>query len=111
MKVGATAETEAKWAERVRRWRASGEHAGPFAAREGYAEGTLRWWASRLGHSAVSLAPVEGAPRFLRVVPPPAASKPSTGLVVEVGRARVRVEAGFDAELLGEVVAALGGTR
>jgi transposase-like protein len=46
------------------------------------------------------------APVFARVVPARVASRPS--LVVQLGRATIRVEPGFDAELLRGVVAALG---
>ena len=47
-----------------------------------------------------------GAPVFARVVPSRAASTPA--LVLQLGRVSIRVEAGFDAELLRGVVAALG---
>ena len=47
-----------------------------------------------------------GAPVFARVVPSRAAVP--SALVVQLGRATIRVEAGFDAELLRGVVAALG---
>lgn len=92
---------EVVWAERVRAWRASGETAERFASGAGYAAGTLRWWSSRLGRRE--------APRFLQLVPKDAVRDPE--VVVEVGGARLRVRAGFDASLLGAVVAALGGAR
>jgi len=38
------AETAAKWTERVRSWRASGASAASFAAGQGFAASTLRWW-------------------------------------------------------------------
>jgi len=47
-----------------------------------------------------------GAPVFARVVPSRAASSPA--LMVQLGRVTIRVEAGFDAELLRGIVAALG---
>ena len=68
--------------------------------------------AERLGICASSAyrwmkeASAPEAPVFARVVPARAASRPS--LVVELGRATIRVEAGFDADLLRGVVAALG---
>ena len=68
--------------------------------------------AERLGICASSAyrwvkdaAPVE-APVFARVVS--SRSAPGSGLVVQAGRATIRVEVGFDAELLRNVVAALG---
>jgi hypothetical protein len=104
--TGATKKTEAKWAERVRAWRASGETAEEFAERQGYAPSTLQVWSSRVARAE--------APRFLRVVPQPkaaAAVAADAGLVVEVGSSRVRVTTGFDAALLVEVVRVLGGER
>jgi hypothetical protein len=98
----ATRATEETWARRVESWRASGETADAFAQDKGYEGSTLRWWSSRLGR---------GSPQFLRLVPKARAVEVDAGLVVEVGRACVRVKAGFDAKLLAEVVAALGGDR
>jgi transposase-like protein len=46
------------------------------------------------------------APVFVRVVPSRTELRPT--LTVQLGRATIRVEAGFDAELLRAVVAALG---
>ena len=86
--------------------RASGVSAVQFAQDEGLAVSTLRYWATRL-----SKAP---KPQFLRLVPKsPTAPPPSSSeLVVEVGAARIRVTAGFDAALLTGVVEALkGGAR
>jgi hypothetical protein len=37
-----------QWREIVERWRASGESAREFAAREGEVAGTLSWWGKRL---------------------------------------------------------------
>jgi len=66
---------------------------------------SLRRWSWELG-DAVSGPPA----KFLRLQVAPR-SEPS-GLTVEVGRARVRLEQGFDAELLRSVVEALsGGSR
>jgi hypothetical protein len=100
----ATKKTEAKWAERVRAWRASGETAQEYAVRHGFAASTLHVWSSRLQSTE--------APRFLRLVPKTTDSPPSPEVVVEVGGARVRVGAGFDRALLADVVRALvGGPR
>jgi transposase len=40
--------SEEQWREIVGRWRASGESAREFAAREGVVSGTLSWWGNRL---------------------------------------------------------------
>jgi len=99
----ATKTTGATWAKRVEAWRASGETADVFAQGKEYKGSTLRWWSSRLGRA--------DQPRFVRLVPKAAVVAVDAGMVVEVGRARVRVKAGFDTKLLAEVVAALGGDR
>ncbi|AUX31277.1 uncharacterized protein SOCE836_034060 [Sorangium cellulosum] len=96
-----TSSTEAKWADRVRAWRESGESAEEFARSRGFAASTLHGWSSRLSRAE--------RPRFLRLVPKAPAAMSAPELVVEVGGARVRVVAGFDPTLLAEVVRALGG--
>ena len=53
---------------------------------------------------AIKEARAASKPTFAKLVP---ASTPLSSLVLEVGRTRVRVEAGFDAALLRQVVAAL----
>lgn len=50
-------------------------------------------------------APASGGPQFARLVPEPRAVLAS--LVVRVGSAAIRVEQGFDGDLLRAVVAAL----
>ena len=67
-------ETEAKWSERVREWRAGGKSAEEFAEGRGFKGSTLRYWASSLrklegGTRAESRAGV----RLLRVVRKPSA--------------------------------------
>lgn len=98
---GTSKGTKAKWAERVRAWRASGETAAAFAERHGFSESTLHGWSSRLSRGE--------APQFLRLVAKGPEPRASPELVVEVGGARVRVREGFDRGLLAEVVRALGG--
>jgi hypothetical protein len=93
--------TRAQWADRVRRWRASGQSAAAFAALEGVKPTTLQWWSSQLKSA---LAP-HG---FIEVVQPAA---PANG-VIEVILAddlRIRVSGQFDPAVLRRVVAALGG--
>jgi hypothetical protein len=123
-----TKETEARWVERVREWRASGLSAKDFAIAKGYKASTLCWAASvlrRATESAAPTAPVAGevhsraraerrppssskSPRFLPVRTR-AVEAAVAEMVIEIGAARVRVLRGFDASLLGEVVRALGG--
>jgi hypothetical protein len=96
----ATEATEAVWRERVTAWRASGETAAQFARGRGYSPKTLTWYASRLRQTAT--------PGFVRLVPRPAAATAPT-VVLDVDGVQIRVAPGFDAALLGQVVAALRG--
>lgn len=41
-------DTEETWKQRVASWRASGQTAEEFSAKQPWAASTLRWWASRL---------------------------------------------------------------
>jgi hypothetical protein len=102
--------TEAKWAARVERWRASGKSAPEFAQGQGFESSTLRYWASRLKHLPPSLAKPVPRVRMVRVrrTPPPVVAGP---LVVAIGAARVEVRLGFDRALLRQVVEALAVER
>lgn len=109
------AETAAKWAERVRGWRASGASAASFAAGQGFAASTLRWWDSKLTQAAkppVAMARVvrsaAGKPAAAAEV---AASPNAPTLTLEVEGVRIVVRRGFDAELLRQLVHAIGGAR
>lgn len=114
------AETAAKWGERVRGWRASGASAASFAAGQGFAASTLRWWDSKLTQAAkprVAMArvvrrragePAEAAAGAATIsVAPPSAPT----LTLEVDGVRIVVRRGFDAELLRQLVHAVGGAR
>ncbi len=124
-------ETESKWTERVREWRASAQRAEQFAQGRGFEASTLRYWASRLR----TKAPPEAATRepsveergrdTLRLVRVrrsrvrttngtvmPSGMRESGGpMLIAVGGARIEVRTGFDRGLLKDVVDALGGTR
>lgn len=103
MKSSAASNTEQIWRERVRQWRASGETAEQFARHKGFAPSTLRWWSSRLGSPERTT--------FVRLVPKPVAPTAAPEVLVEIGAARVRVAAGFDAALLADVVRVLSGAK
>ena len=95
-------ETAKTWHKRVARWKASGETAAAFGAREGVRANTLLWWSSKLKREAAeSSAPV----RMVQLVRTPSSSRGS-GVIVELSdvRARVMVEPGFDRETLGVVL-------
>ena len=103
--------TAGMWAERVRAWRESGLSATDFARPEGYRPTTLSWWASELKRRerVKASAPLKVVMARVRVVR--VRSERDETLSVVVGAARIAVSRGFDAELLREVVAALGAAR
>lgn len=74
----------------------AGEAVPVVAARMGVGASAAYLW--------IKEARAASKPTFAKLVP---ASTPLSSLVLEVGRTRVRVEAGFDAALLRQVVAAL----
>lgn len=104
-------ETEAKWAERVREWRAGGKSAEEFAEGQGFKASTLRVWASQLRRRTATdkeRATPAPAVRIARVV----VRRPADpSMEIAVGSVRVVVRAGFDAGLLRQVIDALGGER
>lgn len=98
------------WTAQVEEWRASGLTLKEFSAEKGLVPGTLSWWSSRLLREArpqkVQLARVVR----LRPVREPngAGEKPSnTGIVVELGTARVMVPRGVDSLTLEVVLRAV----
>lgn len=98
------------WAERVRTWRSSGQNAFAFAKANGITHSSLRYWTKRLAKPRKQVA----ASTMVALVRKAearqeAASTSGSELVVEIAAARIRVARGFDPELLGEVVRALGG--
>jgi hypothetical protein len=98
--------TQAKWSERIREWRSSGQSAEQYAEGREFKGSTLRYWSSVLkrverGESATPARPVRMA-RVLRKAPS------ETMIEVAVGVARVVVRAGFDRTLLRQVIEALG---
>jgi hypothetical protein len=105
-------DTESKWSERVRDWKASGRTAREFAEGREFKASTLVYWASCLRRGRVgAVAPKKrrARVRMARVVRSPA--RVDDSIVVAVGAARVAVRAGFDEALLRQVVRALGDER
>jgi hypothetical protein len=114
-------DTEAKWVGRVRAWRESGASAGSFAEGQGFAASTLRWWDGKLTRASKSKLHVAMA-RVVRTPPGKAAEGDGAGarvragptasaLAIDVDGVQIAVRRGFDAELLRQVVRALGGER
>ena len=83
--------------------RATGEIPRVVAERMGVCASSAYRWMKEASDAGASDA---GAPVFARMVPSRTASSPA--LMVQLGRVSIRIEAGFDAELLRGVVAALG---
>ena len=123
-------ETESKWAERVKEWKASGQTAKAFAQGRDFKASTLTYWAYRVRRiggrpeaPATRQQPATGLAttpqvRMARVRPPRVRSKSptaaaagSTGatMVIAIGAARIEVRSDFDRALLAQVVEALGG--
>jgi hypothetical protein len=106
--------TQTKWAERVQAWRASGKTAEEYASAFEFQASTLRYWASRL--KTASAEKPSAMVRVVRratsaLVAESAGSDVQSEVEVAVGGARILVRRGFDAELLRQVAAALGGAR
>jgi hypothetical protein len=108
-------DTETKWTERVRAWRASGRTAREFAEGQEFKPSTLTYWASQLRRSGSAEGGGAGKRasrvRMVRVVGKASAAPREETVVVAVGTARIVVREGFDRGLLREVVEALGGSR
>ena len=111
-------ETDEKWLERIRLWKASGQTAEAFAVGQPFKASTLKWRAAQLRRAAEDARSGKGharngAIRLARVVSRSrdSASGQSGGVVVEVSGARISLSRGFDAELLTDVVRALGVVR
>jgi len=106
-----TKATEVLWTERVRAWRASGLEAHAFAAGKGFAGTTLAWRAREL--SKRQKPPSTGV-RLRRLVreseprPEPVSEEATTTeIVVRVGSAELVVSAGFDRQLVRDLVRCL----
>jgi hypothetical protein len=95
----------AEWKKRVEAWRKSGLSAGEFSEGQGFAQGTLRYWAWRVEKPGAAKA----EPEPLRIVQlaRPRTSSAAASLTIEVNGARVTVPAGVDRETLSAVLAAL----
>ncbi len=111
--------TDEKWLERVRQWKESGQTAEAFAVGQPFKASTLKWRAAELRRAAEGGErygkghAVKGSIRLARVVSRARDRAPTHGggVVVEVSGARISLSRGFDAELLTDVVRALGAVR
>jgi transposase len=111
----------AVWVKRVQAWKASGCSAAEFCQGKSFAEGTLRWWVSRLKRledeeaAAPDTAQGPAEIRLARVVRSPGravADERDDGEVVVIESLRhamkIAVSRGTDRETLAMVVEVLG---
>ncbi len=110
-----------EWAGLVAAWEKSGRSAASFAAEQGVAESSLRWWKTELARRARK-EPARRSPgprrarsvalaRVVREGETATSERTGQTVSVVVGGARILVEPGFDEQLLRKVVQALGGAR
>ena len=99
---------------------ARGASAASFAASQGFAASTLRWWDSKLTQAAEPRVAMSRVVRRAAGNPAEATEGPATStvagpstttLTLEVDGVRIAVRRGFDAELLRRLVHAIGGAR
>lgn len=83
--------------------RSTGEAVAAVAKRLGVTPSSAYLWLKEAGFES-------GAPVFARVVKS-TSTVAAPAIVIEVGAAMIRVELGFDADLLRSVIAALGDAR
>lgn len=105
------------WEHRVAAWRASGQSARAFAEGREFTVHMLRYWARQVGArtptaAATTALVARPAVRMARVLRTAADVEPAASdqrpVMIEVGRARVAVVAGFDRPTLAAVLELLG---
>lgn len=100
----------AEWAERVRRWRVSGQRSREFCEGKGYSAKNLLWWSSHFGRNGFPATSTGSSVALARVVRRADAlvttqvASTGGGVVIELSGVRVRVEAGVDRATLAMVV-------
>lgn len=102
MTKAARAARREQWAARMAEQQAGGLSAAAFCRERGIAAWQFSYWRKALATSETSTAP-NG---FVELRPESRAS----GIWVEVGRWRVHVETGFNAEVLRRTIEALAGS-
>ena len=96
----------AQWQRHVARWRAGHQTVPAYCAAHGLSVATMRY---QIRRHATPATPAMRVARVERVAAAPVT--PPAAIVIEVGRARVRVEAGADAATLATVLSALAVAR
>lgn len=100
----------AEWADRVRRWRASGERSREFCEGKSYSARSLLWWSSyfrRNGFPATSAGSSVSLARVVRRADALVAARAANtggGLVIELSGVSIRVDGGVERATLAMVV-------
>ena len=104
-----------EWRDRVQRWKASGQRAEEFAAREGVRPKTLQHWSWQLGRASPKreLARADFveviSPRVVQALAAPRVAPTARGFEVTLPNgARVTVPQTFDTTAMTELVRLLG---
>jgi hypothetical protein len=111
--AGMEKSSRAEWRTRVRRWEESGLTAREFAAEMGINPRTLAYWKWRLGKDAAETVDREASPAPARVsalsfvevqAEPVRGEADAASLELVVGRYRLALGHGFDAEVLARLL-------
>ncbi len=100
---------DGQWQRHVARWRAGGLTVPAYCEAHGLAVGAMRYQIRR--RPAVEAPAPMPLARVERVPDAGQSTGRSSGIVIELGRARIRVERGADAATLATVLAAVETTR
>jgi hypothetical protein len=102
---GSKAGTQDKWRRIVREYGQSGLTAREFCQKHGHPLYQFRYWKQKLGQKQ---AEVRFVPAVIKGHAESNGGNQDGGLTLEVGKARIRLHAGFDRALLREAIRALG---
>lgn len=102
-------EVEALWLDRIRRWKQGGLTARKFGELERVPTHQLHGWSGRFRRAGIDVleAGAVGVAVPFSIVPLPVSGAEVACIEIAVDGATVLVRAGFDADLLRQVVAAL----
>ena len=101
-------DTVETWKKRVASWRASGQTAEEFSNGRPWSLSTLRWWSSRLGREASSVAAPVRIARLVRATAPLPRDRGGS-IVVEMldARLRITIERGAERDTVAAVLGVL----
>jgi len=91
-------DTATKWRQRVAGWRASGETAATYSARQGFTMSSLRYWASRVRREDTLAGPVVRLAQVVRVPSTQRDEEPRGTVAIELLDARARITVASDTD-------------